>query len=175
MPLYKPLCDVSGQAEEPISLCRINGLTDHTGLSRASYYPVCDLVAQFLCLCVQRIRNVTEICKLVHQLQGLLPAFDCQDAFQAHNAACPAPSIDFIDVTTVVRLPTSEGCAGGQARPSTHYALTGRQLISWQFDPLVFKQTLHCADLLPDRLKKATLRATLINTEARLTKNVIYL
>ena len=103
------------------------------------------------------------------------PAFDCQDAFQAHNAACPAPSIDFIDVTTVVRLPTSEGCAGGQARPSTHYALTGRQLISWQFDPLVFKQTLHCADLLPDRLKKATLRATLINTEARLTKNVIYL
>ena len=97
-----------------------------TGLSRAPYNPICDLVCKFLRFWIQCVPNIGKICETVHHLQSLLPPLHPHDAFKAYNTASPGSNRHFVDIAAVGCLPTSEGGPGSQASPYAHDALSGR-------------------------------------------------
>lgn len=138
----KPLGDASGDAHKTVTGCGVHG-PGFAFLASAARHPVGNPILQAFGLSIQRIGEVAQLLQLVHDLQGQHTASHTQNAFQSHYAARPHAGSDFVFVSAVAGCAFPERCPSSKFGPIAQYPLALGQLVSGQFDPLVFEQTFH--------------------------------
>ncbi len=138
----KPLGDASGDTHKSVTGCGVHGpgCTFLTGTAR---HPVGNPILQSFGLGIQRIGEVAQLLQLVHDLQGQHTASHTQNVFQSHYAARPHAGCDLVFVSAVAGCAFPERCPSSKFGPIAQYPLALGQLVSGQFDPLVFEQTFH--------------------------------
>lgn len=138
----KPLGDASGDAHKTVTGCGVH-CPGFAFLAGATYYPVRNPILQAFGLGIQRVGEVAQLLQLVHDLQGQHTASYTKNAFQPDHAARPHAGCDLVFVSAVEGCAFPECCPGSKFGPITQYPLALGQLVSGQFNPLVFEQTLH--------------------------------